>query len=610
MEDNNLTQVWKEYSQIKQYLSGKGYYEQLKKNYNFAKGDQWKGFESGGMPMPVDNIITPICSYKIGVVSQNNMTIKYSSDNFSKEDLQPLQDGEDINFRKIAEEAIEKINKNVDKFFEANNLEDNTWDYDEENCTSGNVFMYIYENEDNIKKAEMIYGNNIFFADENNDDIQDQEFILITFRRPIEKIKEEAKKHGISELQINEILSDNDTNEQVGNTDEVKDEKGKALCVLKLYKKEKEVKKYEKQQITDEEGNTQEIEVEVGTEKKTTVHMMKSIKNLIYVPETNLGLTLYPVASNTWIKEKNSIRGRGEPQDKITNQIEINKTLARRDIAITLTAYTKTIYNTKAILNPNDLDKVGVAIAVNGNVGESIRNSIDYLRPVQISPDAKNFCDELSQKTKDNASASDSALGNINPEKASGRSIIAIRDASIVPINVHIARKKKFYEQIGKILFDFMQNVDVDGQKVIIEETDEESGETTTKVEEISYELMQKLKVNVKVNVAQTDAYSILAMEQMWDALFEKQAITFEEWVSGLTNNSKYNKTKLEEILKKRKEKEKELMLIQNQINEQQAEVNNMLQEQNNQEIGNIAGDIQMQQEQIKQETGGQANEM
>ena len=93
---------------------------------------------------------------------------------------------------------------------------------------------------------------------------------------------------------------------------------------------------------------------------------------------------------------------------------------------------------------------------------------VDYLQPAQVSPDAKNFCDELSQKTKDNASASDTALGNINPEKASGRSIIAVRDASAIPINVHVARKKKFYEDIGRILFDFMQNVDVDGQQVII----------------------------------------------------------------------------------------------------------------------------------------------
>ena len=106
MEEDRLTQIWKEYSQIKQYLNGKNYYQQLEINYNFAKGDQWKNFKSGGMPMPIDNIITPICNYKIGVVSQNNMTITFTDENFSKEDMEEIEDG--TSFRDIAEEVIEK----------------------------------------------------------------------------------------------------------------------------------------------------------------------------------------------------------------------------------------------------------------------------------------------------------------------------------------------------------------------------------------------------------------------------------------------------------------------------------------------------------------------
>lgn len=600
MDEENLTQIWKQYSQIKQYLTGKNYYEQLEMNYNFAKGDQWENLKSGGMPMPVDNIITPVCNYKIGVISQNNMTITFTNENFRKEDLEKLEDG--TNFRKIADEVIEKINKNINRFFEANNLENNTWDYDEENCISGNVGMYIYEDEENIKKADMIYGNNIFFSDENNNDIQDQSFILITFRRPVEKIREEAKKHGLTAEKISQIVADNNTNEQVGNKDEVRDEQGKALCILKLYKKEKETTRIQEKTVINGNGEPETIQEEIK-EKKVTVHMMKSTKNVIYVPETDLGLTLYPVALNTWINEKNSIRGRGEPQDKIVNQIEINKTMARRDIAIALTAYPKAAYNSNMIENPNALDKVGVAIEVKDRSVQNVKNAIDYLQPAQVSPDAKNFCDELSQKTKDNASASDSALGNINPEKASGRSIIAVRDAAAVPINVHVARKKKFYEDIGRILFDFMQNVDVDGQQVIISNVDEETGLSNTNVEQIPYEIMQKLKVGVKVNVSQTDPFSILAMEEMWDSLFERQAITFEEWVSGLTNNSKYNKSKLEEIIKKRKEKEKEMALIQQQITEQQSQISGMLQDKNNQEIANIASDIDTQQNQL---LGGQ----
>lgn len=604
MEEENLTQIWKQYSQIKQYLSGKDYYEQLEMNYNFAKGKQWENLKSGGMPMPMDDIISPICNYKIGVVSQNNMSITFTNENFRKEDLEELDDG--TSFRTIAEEAIEKINKNINRFFETNNLENNTWDYDEENCISGNVGMYIYEDEENTKRADMIYGNNIFLADENNNDIQDQSFILITFRRPVEKIKEEAKKNGLGTDKIAQIVADNNVNEQVGNKEEVKDEQGKALCVLKLYKKQKEITRTQDKTIINEYGQEEIVQEEVK-EKKITVHMMKSTKNVIYVPETDLGLTLYPVALNTWISQKNSARGKGEPETKIVNQIEINKTLARRDIAIALTAYPKAAYNSNMIGNPDALDKVGVAIEVKDKTAQNIRAAIDYLQPAQVSPDAKNFCDELSQKTKDNASASDSALGNINPEKASGRSIIAMRDASAIPINVHIARKKKFYEDIGRILFDFMQNVDVDGQQVIITKTDDETGQTTTEVQQIPYEVMQRLKIGVKVNVSQTDPFSILAMEQMWDSLFERQAITFEEWVSGLTNNSKYNKSKLEEIIKKRKEKEREMALIQQQITEQQSQINGMLQQQTNQEIANIASDIDTQQNQI---LGGQTNEM
>ena len=371
---------------------------------------------------------------------------------------------------------------------------------------------------------------------------------------------------------------------------------------MKLYKKEKETTRIQEKTVINGNGEPETIQEEIK-EKKVTVHMMKSTKNVIYVPETDLGLTLYPVALNTWINEKNSIRGRGEPQDKIVNQIEINKTMARRDIAIALTAYPKAAYNSNMIENPNALDKVGVAIEVKDRSVQNVKNAIDYLQPAQVSPDAKNFCDELSQKTKDNASASDSALGNINPEKASGRSIIAVRDAAAVPINVHVARKKKFYEDIGRILFDFMQNVDVDGQRVIISNVDEETGLSSTNVEQIPYEIMQKLKVGVKVNVSQTDPFSILAMEEMWDSLFERQAITFEEWVSGLTNNSKYNKSKLEEIIKKRKEKEKEMALIQQQITEQQSQISGMLQDKNNQEIANIASDIDTQQNQL---LGGQ----
>ena len=607
-EEKDLTTIFAQYQNIKDYLTSKGYYRQLEKNYNFYMGDQWKGLESGNNAMPMDNIIASICNYKIGNVNQNNMTIVYSSENVDEEDFKEIEytdetgEVQTTSKRKIYEKAVELLNKNANTFFESNNLETEIWDYNTENCISGMVCMYIYKDENDLERAEMVEGNNIYFSDENDPEIQNQEFILITFRRPVEQVREEARRNGLSEDKVRQILADNDTDEQIGNKKETEVGSGKVLCILKLYKKTKKIKKTEKRQIIDEYGNAQEIEVEVGTETKTTVHMVKSTKNVVYVQETDLGLTLYPLSKMIWIREKNNARGRGEPQDKIGNQIEINQTLARRDIAIQMSAYPKLAYLRKKIQNPSSLNKVGVAIAVEGEAVQDIRSAIDYLNPTQVSPDAKQFNDELSQKTKDNASASDAALGTIDPEKTSGRSVIAVRDAAAVPLNIHVTRFKKFFEDIARVLFDFWQNVDVEGKRIIIEETDEETGKTNVTVETIPHEVMAQLKIKVKVNVAQTDPYSIYAQEEMWDNLFVKGAITFEEWVDGLSDNSKYNKAKLEEIVRNRRNKERELMNIEEDIKNKQMEADNIIQQrQQEQEVEDVASNVEAQQEQLNQ---------
>ncbi|MBR3163582.1 MAG: hypothetical protein IKF17_05745 [Clostridia bacterium] len=607
-EQNKLTTIFAQYQKIKDYLTSKGYFSQLEKNYNFFMGDQWKGLESGDQPMPVDNIIASICNYKIGNVNQNNMTIVYSSENVDEEDFKEFEytdeTGEVLTTskRKIYEKAVELLNKNANTFFESNNLETEIWDYNTENCISGMVCMYIYKDENDLERAEMVEGNNIYFADENDPEIQNQEFILITFRRPVEQVREEARRNGLSEDEIQQITADNDTDEQIGNKKETEVGSGKVLCILKLYKKTKKVKKTEKRTIQDENGNEIEVEVEVGAETRTTVHMVKSTKNVVYVKETDLGLTLYPLSKMIWIREKNNARGRGEPQDKIPNQIEINQTLARRDIAIQMSAYPKLAYLRKRIQNPGSLNKVGVAIAVEGEAVQDIRNAIDYLNPTQVSPDAKNFSDELSSKTKDNASASDAALGTIDPEKASGRSVIAVRDAAAVPLNIHVARYKMFFEDIARILFDFWQNVDVEGKRIIIEETDEETGKTNVSVEVIPHDVMTQLKIKVKVNVAQTDPYSIYAQEEMWDNLFVRQAITFEEWVDGLSDNSKYNKAKLEEIVRNRRNKERQLMNIEEDIKNKQIEADGIIQQrQQEQEVEDTANEVEAQQEELNQ---------
>lgn len=607
MKENMVTSIWRDYTKGKEYLSSKNYYDNLKKNYKFYIGEQW-GEEAKklAMPMPIDNIIQPICDYKIGVISQNNMSIIFISDNYSEDDLKQLEDG--TNFKQIADKTMQLLNISANNFIERNNLQTEIWNYNEDNCIDGMVCMYIYKDGDE-EICEEVNANNIFLSDENEIDIQKQEYIIITFRRSVEQVIEEARENGLPEQEIAKIGRDNDTDEQISNPDEVDTEKGKVLCLLKLYKKSKKIPIKTTKEIIDQNGINRIEETIVGYETKTTVHMVKSTKNVIYVNETDLQLNLYPIAKMIWKRERNNTRGRGEPQDKIKNQIEINKTLARRDLAITMTAYPKLVYLKEKIENPRDLDKVGVGIAIRGQTVQDVRSAIDYLRPAQISPDAKQFSDELRQNTKDNASANDNALGNINPGTTSGRTVIAVRDASVVPINIHVTRLKQFYEDIGDILFDFWQHTNPDGKVIFVDEKDENDKNITKEIK-LSDELLKRLKARTKVEVAPTDPYSLYAQDQMWENLFVSGNISFEEYVSGLPDNTRSNKSKLEEILKKRKEKEEEIALIEKEIKEKQNLMINQEQEKDGeiqQEIENISNEAREKQNMF---LGGDSIEM
>lgn len=549
-----VTQVWKEYERGKDYLSVLNRYTQVNKNHDFYIGRQWKGLESGNMSMPVKNIIKPICDYKVGVVSQNTVSIVFSSANFSDDDLKEI---EGISFKEQADKEFKILNKYVAKIWEDNNMDSKQWDIIKEACISGDCYAYTYIDEDGVEQVELIDDANIYFSDENDSDIQNQEYILITFRRPVSQIRKEAKLNGIKKSDIELIVKDNEVGEQTGDTTEVETDLGKCLCVLKLTKKE---------------GGH--------------VCMTKSTRKVEYQPEEDTMQTLYPISHLRWIELKNMIRSMGEPESYINNQIEINKILARRSVAVTMASYPKLAYLQDKIANPEDLSKVGVGIAVRGNSVDQISKAVDYLRPSQISPDAKALNDELTQDTKDLAGAGDVALGITNPENASGKAIIAVRDNATLPLNINVACYKKFVEDLARIWFDLWQHTSgEDGKRIVINKPDEETKELiygkpkkaelninpsfiqekpeespdTPIVEVISTHVLEKLKPNIRIDITNANPYSKYAEEQSLEGLFTAGAITFDEYVKLLPNDSITPKDKLEMLVEDRKKAQEQI---------------------------------------------------
>ena len=158
------------------------------------------------------------------------------------------------------------------------------------------------------------------------------------------------------------------------------------------------------------------------------------------------------------------------------------------------------------------------------------RKMIPQATPFKAAPntDAKNLSDELMINSRELAGAGDAATGAIDPTKASGTAIIAVRDQSALPLNEQMARMRQLVEDIALVWFDLWGAYNPDGLK---EKTKE--GDIF-----ISAEVMDGLSFAITIDVTDKDAYSRYAEEQAVGELFARGAISFEEYVSLLREDS------------------------------------------------------------------------
>ena len=546
---DKTTKVWNRYEKGKEYNRSQNLYEQTDKNWRFYAGDQWRGAKLGGAAAVRFNFIKPIVLYKVASIAQNMMEISYTPNLYAMQ-----AEGEDImnsEFVQNVREVCEKLNGYTKKLWELNKMNTVMWDSVLNACVSGDQILYFFKGEYEIE-CEQVDTTNVYFGDENDPDIDSQPYIIIAFRRTVESVREEARANGVSEDKIREIVSDNETEEQSGDAAkyEVNDseEDGKCIVLLELYKK------------ADKAG-------------RKTVWSQKSTRNVIIQEPTNQGHTNYPIVHMTWENIKGSIRGDGEVKYLIDNQIEENKNLIRRAITIGQTAYPKMIYDKSIIANAEDITKMGVAIAIDGINVSDVMQKIGYLNPSTYNPDARNLTDEIRNVSQELAGASDAALGNIDPSKASGQAILAVRDAAQAPMSRQVAKFKQFVEDIGRVWFDMWTAYYPEGKLVVSEEVDELGNVVAETVEIIPYEMMQRMKVNVVVNVSPANPYNKQAQESTLENFLLQGQITFDEYVDALPTDATSPKYKLLQIIERRKQQQQMIMEQQEPLaNEQMTE--------------------------------------
>ena len=371
-------------------------------------------------------------------------------------------------------------------------------------------------------------------------------------------------------------------------------------------------------------------------EDTNTIWVKKSTREAVIEDERDLQLKKYPIAHFVWEELKGSARGMGEVINLIPNQIEINKTATRRSLAVMTSAYPKLIVDRKKISNPDSITKVGSAIFTENQTVDDVRQVAGYLTPASISSDSQIFQEELINKTQELAGAGDSVTGQINPERASGQAILAVQQSSEQSLTEQVIRFKDFLEDIAAIIFEMWKvYTPKEGKRIVVKESlnnlkskpennipnvkdvnpysaemenmeqqqsdnldmnilDSSVGygqeianiEADTKdIEDkdvyvskvIDRDTIEKLQVNIKIDVSPNTPFDKYAREQSFENLMTNGLITFEEYAKYLPADSSMPKEVLTNILNDRQENEAKINQIEQMANEKKAEMDSMM---------------------------------
>lgn len=553
--------IWQKYEKSKHYMDGKNILLKTERNWNFFIGKQWEATkDSEGLEdLPMLNFIKQTVNYKVSSISQHAITAIFSDMNSGNLEL-----------------------GNDDVCHRMNNLFDISWQKAKMNrvarkalkhsAVQGDSYVFWYSG-DTRKSPQIVNNTQMRLGDENTVDIQEQPWIIIEERLAKDVVKERAKLQGCTEEELALIMTDSDNDTQLYNKEEVSNK------VTSLVYMEK---------------------------KNGIVHIARATKNVIYeelhpIAQTKnnepigTGLTMYPIVPMIWEEVPNTARGSSEVEHLIPNQLELNKTLARRAISVKMTAFPRVAYDEGMLANPEDLDKVGSALRLTGGNAQAISQMIAYLSPQAQSQDAKLLSDELLEKTKDLSGASDTALGNIDLSRVSGTAATTIRDQQQVPLNDQVTMYQEFVENVALLWFDiwkayYPDGIEFDGIRVEAEE-------------------IENIVPNVRIDIAEDTTLSRMTSQQEISNLFNNNKITFDEFAEAYPEHASIDK----KILLRIAEQRRQAQLAQQQAMEQQQlamggmqgdlEINNEVQpEIASQDVSDSGG---MSAQQVQQMVGG-----
>lgn len=521
------TPIWVLYEKGRNYHRLKGIYTDTDRNYQMYNGNQWDGAKLGDVEPVQKNFIKPIVKYKVSVIHDNLYAINYSSQNYENQE-----------FRKQAERYCDILNGYAAKVWERDKMDFKGRRVTKDSAINDEGIIYVnFDKEKMLPVNEIVKKNDVYYGNENDDDIQAQPYILIRKRMPVSNAREFALNNGVSEDKLELIIGDTDNFDQSGEDAKVELD-NMATIIYKMYRKD------------------------------SSVHFSVATRLCEIVNDVDTGLSFYPIAHFNWEEKEGSARGEGEVRYLIPNQIEVNRTEMRRVLTVKSQAYPHKVIDAARVENPDAIDTVGGIIRTKNATVDDVHKVVGTLPPAQMSPDVRQLQEDLINITRDLAGAGDAVTGQVDPESASGRAILAVQQASQAPMTEQKESFKNFIEDLAKIWLEYLIVHSADGLRMEEKVIDPKTNEETIVLVPVSQAALKELQASVKIDVTPKGVFDKFAQEQtienlMMQNLFTSQRVgELEIYADLLDNDSVAPKMKILEAVKKIKERQQRIAQI------------------------------------------------
>lgn len=448
-------EIAKELDRGKGYNSAIDLYATVDRNEAFYTGDQWRGVNAPDVDKPIINVLQRVVSMFVAKVASDDFAANFTP--FHEDDM--------------TASTTKMLSAEVDKVIELCEIKRLNKICVRDCAVDGDCCLYTYWDADaptgqDIRgaiKAEILPNINVYFGNPYNSDPQQQPYILIARRLPVDEVRERAEDNGVGEEERMRIRPDEDGNQgEAGNDNKL------VTLICKMWR----------------DGDT--------------IQAMECTEDVVVRKPYDTQLTRYPIAWMGWEKVRSSYHGRAALTGLIPNQIAINKIYAGLLYQAKKTAYAKVVYDSTR-LPQGYKESPGQAIKVTGGV-QSIKDAIMYLDGAQINQSVVNLIDNLIQLTRDNMGANDATMGDVAPDNASA--IIALQQQDSLPLQLHQQEFYSFVEQQVRNIIDMMRAFY--GNRVVqmdVPVVDPMTGEQTMQQQETMYDFSQLTDENMRVRI-------------------------------------------------------------------------------------------------------------